>query len=345
MADLARCLAGADDFIQLGVQKCLAAGQVDDIDVLDTSEQGANILKQILDGYVPVALAVRNACHTFVAPQRASCGNYDGYAGQFGAAIPNIAPVMSRLREFTLKPALSAMLGQSTPKVDLNEVFTNNKVFVTSLNKGKIGSETAKLLGSLIVSQLWSLTLARADTPEDHRSPVNIYIDEVQDYLNLPLDLSEALSQARSYQVGFTLAHQYRRQLPTSLMSAIDGNVQNIITFGLYDARDCIEMSKLFNDELLPEDIHYQAQHHVYLRTLHHGQPVVVSGQTLAPSRRLQNPDKVKELSAINYGTMREVIYKQNLQDFYRTDNDLDEIFKAEVITKLEDQDEETVEC
>jgi len=250
-----------------------------------------------------------------------------------------IAPVLSRLSEFTLKPALSAMLGQSQPKVDLNEVFTKNKIFIVSLNKSKIGSETAKLLGSLIVSQLWSLTLARANVEENKRLPVNIYIDEVQDYLNLPLDLAEALSQARSYQVGFTLAHQYRRQLPPSLMSAIDGNVQNVITFGLFDARDCIEMSKLFNDKLTPEDIRYQQQHNVYLRTLHNGQPIVVSGQTLAPSPRLQNPNEIKAFSAKTYGMARQDIYQQNLHEFY-DDDELDKILESDTSATINKESE-----
>lgn len=225
-----------------------------------------------------------------------------------------IAPIMRRLREFTLKPALCAMLGQSHPKVDLNDVFTaERKIFIISLNKGKIGEETAKLLGSLIVSQLWSLTLARGNTPIEERYPASIFIDEVQSYLNLPLDLAEALSQARSYGVGFTLAHQYRNQLPSQLRSAIDGNVQNIIAFGLYDSNDCMAMSKLAGDLLTADDFLFRKAYHIYLRTQMDGKPVWISGVTLPPIDPTTYWTRIKEMSEELYGVAREEVVKENL--------------------------------
>lgn len=228
-----------------------------------------------------------------------------------------ISPIMRRLREFTLKPSLCAMLGQSNPRVDLNDVFTNkHKIFIISLNKGKIGEETAKLLGSLVVSQLWSLTLARASTSMEDRYPVNIYIDEVQSYLNLPLDLAEALSQARSYGVGFALAHQYRSQLPPTLRNAIDGNVQNLIIFGLHDSNDCQAISKLSGGILEAEDLLYREPYQIYLRTLHEGKPVWVSGETFPPSIPITyNWREVKELSEKLYGIAREQIIRENLEN------------------------------
>ncbi len=133
-----------------------------------------------------------------------------------------IAPVMNKLRQFLLRPALRAVLGQSEPLFELNDLFTKHRIVLVSLNKGLIGSEGARLLGSLVVSQLWPLTLARASLPPERRHIVGVYIDEVQDYLALPTDLADALSQARSLGVGFTLAHQYRGQLPPALRAGVD---------------------------------------------------------------------------------------------------------------------------
>ena len=60
-------------------------------------------------------------------------------------------------------------------------------------------------------------------------------LDEFQDYLRLPLDLSEALAQARGLGVSFTLAHQFMHQLDGSMRSAVLANVQNRICFRLAD--------------------------------------------------------------------------------------------------------------
>ena len=60
----------------------------------------------------------------------------------------------------------------------------------------------------------------------------------------LPTRLADALSQARSLGVGFTLPHQYRGQLPPALRAGVDTNARNKIVFGL-NATDAAEMAKM----------------------------------------------------------------------------------------------------
>ena len=72
-----------------------------------------------------------------------------------------------------------------------------------------LGPETAALLGSLIMSQLWQAILGRSAIAPERRHPVFIYVDEFQDYLRLPLDFADALAQARGLGAGFVLADQY----------------------------------------------------------------------------------------------------------------------------------------
>ena len=73
-----------------------------------------------------------------------------------------IAPVLSRLRQFLLRPSLKRVLEQSAPRFTPNQIFTENKVLLVPLNTGTVGNDAARLLGSLIVSQLWQLSLAQA---------------------------------------------------------------------------------------------------------------------------------------------------------------------------------------
>jgi type IV secretory pathway TraG/TraD family ATPase VirD4 len=155
-----------------------------------------------------------------------------------------IAPVMNKLRQFTMRPALRNMLGQPNPKFNLSDLFTQNKIVLVPLNKGIIGAESAKLIGSLIVGLTWTLALNRANTPAEKRLPVSVFIDELQDYLALPCDFSDALAQARGLGVGFTVAHQYRSQLTSAIKSAIDSNARNKIIFGL-NATDAKEMAAM----------------------------------------------------------------------------------------------------
>lgn len=212
-----------------------------------------------------------------------------------------IAPTMTRLRQFLLRPQLRAVLGQAKPDFDLDDLFTKNKIVLVSLNRGQIGTESAKLLGSLIVGQLWPLILARAGLPPERRRVVNVFIDEVQDYLALPTDLEDALSQARGLGVGFTLAHQYRRQLPVGLRSGVDANVRNKVIFGL-NAEDAGEMARQA-PVLEAQDFMYLPRFGVYSTLMQNGSSTGwFSARTLPASMPVREPAELRARSASVYG-------------------------------------------
>lgn len=151
-----------------------------------------------------------------------------------------IAPLMNKLRPILLRPGMRAVLGQRRPRFDLSDVFTKRRIVLVSLSKGTMGPEAAQLLGSLVVGLLWQAALGRAAVPQSQRRPSFVFIDEVQEYLRLPGDLSDALAQARGLGVGFVLAHQHLGQLSTPVREAVLANARSRVAFQLSakDARD-----------------------------------------------------------------------------------------------------------
>jgi type IV secretory pathway TraG/TraD family ATPase VirD4 len=119
-----------------------------------------------------------------------------------------IGPSLNKLRSLTTRTALRLMLGQSGG-VRLDEVFTRRRIILVSLPAGVIGSDTAALVGSLVMAGLWQATLARVAVPAERRHPVMVYLDEFQTVVRLPVDLADMLAQARGLGVGLVLAHQY----------------------------------------------------------------------------------------------------------------------------------------
>jgi len=225
--------------------------------------------------------------------------SYEAMSAQQGAQA--IAPVMNKLRQFLLRPSIRTVIGQAEPRFNLADLFTSRKIVLVSLNKGLIGSEGARLLGALVVSQLWPLILARASTPTGKRHPVGVFIDEVQDYLALPTDLEDALSQARGLGVGFTLAHQYRRQLPPSLRAGIDANARNKVIFGL-NADDAADLARQA-PALEPQDFQLLRRFHTYLNLVSGGHATGwFSAQTLPPPPATSDPVALKVASARAYG-------------------------------------------
>ncbi len=213
-----------------------------------------------------------------------------------------IAPSMSRLRQLLMRPSLRATIGQVEPKFQLGDIFTKPRIVVLALNKGRTGPEAAKLLGSLFVSQFWLAALERASVPRSERVPVSIYVDEMQDYLRLPMDLSEALSQARGLGVAWALNFQYRSQMPRELLSAIDANVHNQIVFRL-DAEDAASMAKRAPG-LEAIDFESLRTYEIYTRLMNDGQQTGwISGRTLTPPKPLSDELDIRARSQARYGS------------------------------------------
>ena len=212
-----------------------------------------------------------------------------------------VGPVMTRLRQFLLRPQLRAVLGQAQPRFKLADVLTKKRIVIVTLNKGILGEQSAALLGSLIVSQLWQLILGRATLPKDQRPMVSIYLDEAQNVLHLDTDIGEALEQSRSFGAAWHLAHQFRAQMPPALLAGIDANTRSKIVFAL-DHADATVAAKTSGD-LTPEDFEALPLFGIYASLLSGGQRTGwISGQTLPPPLAISDPDDLIAESQARYG-------------------------------------------
>ena len=181
-----------------------------------------------------------------------------------------VAPVLNKLRQLMLRPGLRAMLGQAQPRFGLTDLLERRRIVVVNLNQGLLGAGAARLLGTLLISQLWQHLLARQAEPPERRQIVSVYIDEVQAFLaGLPGSLADALAQARSLGAAFHLAHQYRGQLSTEMMQAVETNTRSKVYFAL-SATDAAAAARLA-PELEAADFQLLAQYQAYATVMHHG--------------------------------------------------------------------------
>ena len=181
-----------------------------------------------------------------------------------------VAPVLNKLRQLMLRPGLRAMLGQAQPRFGLADLLERRRIVVVNLNQGLLGAGAARLLGTLLVAQLWQHLLARQAEPPQRRQIVSVYIDEVQAFLaGLPGSLADALAQARSLGAAFHLAHQYRGQLSAEMMQAVETNTRSKVYFAL-SATDAAAAARLA-PELEAADFQLLAQYQAYATVMHHG--------------------------------------------------------------------------
>lgn len=213
-----------------------------------------------------------------------------------------IAPLMNKLRPILMRPGLRAVFGQRTPRFDVGQIFTERKVLLVSLAKGAIGPEAALLLGSVAVALVWQAALARVAIPAERRRPVFVHIDEVQDYLRLPGDLSDALAQARGLGVGFTLAHQHLGQLPPALRTAVFANARSRVAFAL-SPEDARSVATTTSGVLEPEDFRALPVYQAYAHLLTGGgtlAPVSIATRPLGPT--LRSPNDARAHARARYG-------------------------------------------
>jgi hypothetical protein len=205
---------------------------------------------------------------------------YASYPARF--RVEAIAPIQNKVGAFLADPLVRRILTQPRSHFDLRRVMDEGKILLVNLAKGKVGEDTAALLGALLVTKLGHAAMSRADQPENERRDFFVYLDEFPTYTTT--GLASLLTELRKYGVAVILAHQYLTQLDLTVRDAIFGNIGTIVAFrvGVPDAEMLArEFAPVFSVEDLVSLPHY----HVYIRLLVDGvvtQPF--SAETISPS-------------------------------------------------------------
>jgi Type IV secretion-system coupling protein DNA-binding domain/Type IV secretory system Conjugative DNA transfer len=199
-----------------------------------------------------------------------------------------IGPILNKLRAATLRSPIRLMLGQSVG-LDIGRALNRGGILLAPLGKGMVGQETAGLLGTLLLADLWQALLARGPVPVAQRRPVMIYIDEMQDVVRLPIDLADMLAQARSMGGALHLAHQHFGQITDKQMkAALLGTVRSTIAFQL-GHEDAATLAKSFGPQLTVDDLRGLEAYEIAARLSLGGRtatPVTGTTAPLPPSLR-----------------------------------------------------------
>jgi hypothetical protein len=188
---------------------------------------------------------------------------YENYPARFKAEA--IAPVQNKVGAFLSDPTLCAILTQPHSSLDLRRVMDDGKILLVNLAKGRLGEDSAALLGALLVSRIGFAALSRADVAEHKRRDFFLYLDEFPTFTTL--SLASMLSELRKYRTNLAVAAQYLGQAEDQVRDAILGNVGTIVTFrvGLGDAE---VLEKESCPEFKAEDLVSLPNHNIYTRVM-----------------------------------------------------------------------------
>lgn len=142
-----------------------------------------------------------------------------------------IIPLVDKLGQFSSNPLLRHIFSQKENKIDFEKIMEERKILLINLSKGKLGEENASFFGSIFVSKIYQVGMARANMKENAKKDFYFYIDE---FYNVVTDnFINILTEARKYGLCLTLAHQYRGQLNSEVMATIMGNIGTTVIFRL----------------------------------------------------------------------------------------------------------------
>lgn len=192
-----------------------------------------------------------------------------------------VAPIQNKLGALLSDPMLYRIL--VTPKVDLHfrTIMDAGGIVLVNLSKGRIGEDSATILGGLLVSTMGLAGLSRAEADPSQRRPFFLYVDEFQTFTTLAF--VNMMSELRKYGLGLILAHQYLHQLEPKVLHAVLGNAATVISFRI-GPEDADLLAREFQPILRVEDLINLPNRHIYMKLMIDGTPSrPFSGITFAP--------------------------------------------------------------
>jgi hypothetical protein len=199
----------------------------------------------------------------------------------FGYRADGTAPIQNKVGAFLADPLLNRILTAPEKELHIRPIMDHGQVLLVNLAKGRIGQDSASLLGGLLMTTIGLAAFSRADMPADKRRDFFVYVDEFQSFTTLAL--ANMLSELRKYRIGFTLAHQYLHQLEPDIRHAVLGNVGSVISFRV-GTEDSPYLVREFNERFENLDLLQLPNYHVYLKLMIDGTPSnPFSATTLEP--------------------------------------------------------------
>jgi hypothetical protein len=218
-----------------------------------------------------------------------------------------VAPIQNKVGRFISSAVIRNIIGQVKSTIDLREIMDNRKILLVNLAQGKLGEETASLLGGMIITRLQSTAMERTDQAFDERKDFYLYVDEFQNFATE--SFAKILSEARKYKLNLTMTNQYIDQLPLTVRQAIFGNVGTLGSFVVSQSDASILENELAPD-ITADDLVSLEAHAMYIKLCINGMTSVPFSARSLPPRYIPYglKDRVIETSREKYSMDREII-------------------------------------
>ena len=190
-----------------------------------------------------------------------------------------VAPIQNKLGALLTDPRLYRALVNPEQPISFRSIMDSGGVLIVNLAKGRMGEDSANVLGSMLVATIGLAGLSRAELHTSERHPFFLYVDEFQTFTSLAF--ANLMPELRKHGVGLTLAHQYLHQLETDVRHSVLGNAGTLISFRL-GPEDAMVIAREMQPVFDPMDLLNLPNHHFYVKLMIDGMPSrSFSGRTI----------------------------------------------------------------
>lgn len=156
-------------------------------------------------------------------------------------------PLLRRLSDLLENKIVRRIITQPESSISFRDALRDSKVVLVDAQGGNVGDWAARIIGSVILTKLWSAAAARNTVAEDQRTPFHIHVDEVQEFVSEADQLRRMLSQCREFNVSLTVATQYLDDLDPTLTRAILNNTMTKAVFSPGASEDLSTYTRVMN--------------------------------------------------------------------------------------------------
>ena len=192
-----------------------------------------------------IALLGRRASFESISVLSQSRANMDKLAEAISARYPELAETirneyvrdhssdfnatlswyLCKFQRLTSVEQLRLTLGAGTNALDLAHTIDTNTVTLIDLSVPAIGTQAARIAGTVLLMKLWNAALGRQHRDRTHL----VFLDEASLFQTEPLP--RMLAESRKFGLAMILCHQHTGQLSSAVREALEANSAGFSAF------------------------------------------------------------------------------------------------------------------
>lgn len=171
------------------------------------------------------------------------------YASDRSSDFTNILNwYLCKFQRLTSVEQLRKTLGAGANALDFDRQLDTDTVTLIDLASPLIGTQAARIIGTLMMMKLWNAAMKRKDRSKTHL----VVVDEAALFQTNPMP--RMLAESRKFGLSLIMCHQHTGQLSADVREALEANAASLSAFRL-SASDAKEAALRLNDTGLVTDL------------------------------------------------------------------------------------------